>query len=83
MIVSWTKLNGKGLTDIVQYTLHKIVTEISLDNNEFRLWDKDQEVVLLSRTKHGSDIIFVGNKKDTIRSLVSIIQSSNQWINYM
>ena len=43
--------------------LHKIVMEISLDNNEYRLWDKDQEVVLLSRTRKGSDIIFVGNKQ--------------------
>ena len=29
-------------------TLHKIVTEISLEQTEFRLWDKAQSIVLLS-----------------------------------
>ena len=43
-------------------TLHNIVTEISLENNEFRLWDKAQAIVLLSRKRLGSDIIFVGEE---------------------
>ena len=64
-------------------TLHKIVTEISSEENDFRLWDKAQAVVLLSRTKLGSDIIFVGNKMETINALASLIQTSNQWMNYM
>ena len=32
-------------------TLHKIVTEISSEENEFRLWDKAQAVVFLIHTK--------------------------------
>ncbi|HIB92148.1 TPA: GIY-YIG nuclease family protein, partial [Candidatus Poribacteria bacterium] len=64
-------------------TLHKIVTEVSSEGNDFRLWDKAQAVVLLSRTKLGSDIIFVGDKMDTINALSSLIQTSNQWTHYM
>ena len=64
-------------------TLHKIVTEISSESNDFRLWDKAQAVVLLSRTRLGSDIIFVGDKNDTINVLFSLIRTSSQWTNYM
>ena len=34
-------------------TLNKIVTEISTEDNEYRLWDKAQAIVLLSRTRLG------------------------------
>ena len=64
-------------------TLHKVVTEISNDHNELKLWDKGQVIVLLIRTEEGKNIIFVGGKQDTINSLTSLIQSSNQWMNYM
>ena len=65
------------------YTLNKVVTGISNDHNELKLWDKGQVIVLLSRTEEGKNIIFVGGKQDTINSLTSLIQSSNQWMNYM
>ena len=64
-------------------TLNKIATEISDETNEFRLWDKAQAIVLLSRTKLGSNIIFVGNKNNTINALSSLIKTTNQWMNYM
>ena len=64
-------------------TVHKIVTEISMESNDFRLWDKAQAIVLLRRTRFGSNIIFVGTKRDTINSLVSLIKTTNQWMNYM
>ena len=64
-------------------TLKKIVTEISNEKNEFNLWDKAQAVVLLSRTRLGSDIIFVGDKHNTINSLASLIKTKSQWMNYM
>ena len=64
-------------------TLNKIVTEISTDGNDYCLWDKAQVVVLLRRTKLGVNIIFVGDKHQTINALSSIIKSNNQWTNYM
>ena len=62
-------------------TLNKIVTEIS--PNSHQLWDKGQAVVLLSRTKLAEDIIFVGDKRDTVKALSLLIQIPNQWMNYM
>ena len=64
-------------------TLHKIVTETFTEGNEFRLWYKAQAIVLLSRTRVGSNIFFVGNKRDTINALSSLIKTANQWMNYM
>ena len=43
-------------------TLHKIVTSVSTQDGEYQLWDKAQAIVLLSRTKFGKNIIFVGDK---------------------
>ena len=47
-------------------TLSTIVTEISENDSNYKLWDKAQAIVLLSRTCVGSDIIFVGDKESTI-----------------
>ena len=64
-------------------TLHKIATEVSHLNKNFKLWDKGQVVVLLSRTRKASDVIFVGNKSETIRCLVTLIQKKTHWSDYM
>ena len=64
-------------------TLHKIVTEVSTEGNDFRIWDKAQAIVLLRRTRLGSNIIFVGDKSDTVNALSSLIRTTNQWMNYM
>ena len=44
-------------------TLGSVATSISLNNNKFILWDKGQLIVIISRTKHAKDTIFVGIKK--------------------
>ena len=64
-------------------TLQTIATEVSFENAEFRLWEKAQVIVLLSRTRKGKDLIFVGEKKGTIRALCLLIQTSSQWIDFM
>ena len=35
------------------------------------------------RTKFGVDIIFVGDKNDTIHALTCLIKTTNQWMDYM
>ena len=55
-------------------TLHSVVTEISIKNDQFKLWDKGQAVALLSRTNLGKDLIFVGNKNDSVKALVVLIK---------
>ena len=64
-------------------TLSTIVTEISENDSNYKLWDKAQAIVLLSRTCVGSDIIFVGDKESTIAALVKIIKLKSQYMDYM
>ena len=63
-------------------TLTKLATEISTEKDQYCMWDKAQAIVLLSRTRYGSDIIFVGDKYSTVDALASLIQSINQWMYY-
>ena len=62
-------------------TLKKISIQIAGGN--YDLWDKAQIIVALTRTKRGRDIFFVGNKVETINSIVSLVQTCNQWSDYM
>ena len=64
-------------------TLPKIATQISNRHSHFKLWDKAQVIVLMSRTRHVKDIIFVGDKEITIKSLTILLKTSSQWTNYM
>ena len=54
-------------------TLSHMVTEISSMQNNFSLWDKGQFMVLLSSTKFAKNTIFVGNKTDTVNTLLNIL----------
>ena len=54
------------------YTLPKIATQISCTNSIWRLWDKAQIVVLLSRTKRAIHIIFVGSKDATVQAIIDL-----------
>ena len=64
-------------------TISKIATEICNNSQLHKLWDKAQIIVLLSRTRKAKDIIFVGNKKSTIKSIIQLCKLSNQWKDYM
>ena len=63
--------------------MSSMATEVSLNDPLFRLWDKGQLVVILSRTKSAKHTIFVGNKADTIDSLKSILIKRPQWCDYI
>ena len=64
-------------------TLNSAAIEISQDNSSFKLWDKAQAIVALSRTKLGKHLIFVGDKSGTIDALAMIIQRRSKWVDYM
>lgn len=64
-------------------TLIKMATEISKTNKEYKMWDKGQLVVLLSRTKKASDSIFVGDKDHTLATMKDILMKKTQWTDYM
>ena len=62
-------------------TLSKVAMQIV--GVGFDLWDKGQVVVALSRTRLGKDVIFVGNKEETINLIVRLCKTHNQWTDYM
>ena len=57
-------------------SLKKVAIQIAGSNYE--LWDKAQIIVALTRTKRGLDIIFVGNKEETIRLIIRLVQTRNE-----
>ena len=64
-------------------TLTKMATEISCINGNFKMWDKGQMIVILSKPKYASDTIFVGDKSDTLRCLKDLLIRKTQWADYM
>eukprot|EP00957_Ditylum_brightwellii_P161880 12324887-Ditylum_brightwellii.AAC.1 len=64
-------------------TLNRVAMKIMRDDNNFRLWDKAQVIVALTRTKLACSLIFVGDKNDTLVALVLLIQQRSQWTDYM
>ena len=64
-------------------TLPQMATEISLADPDFKIWDKGQLIVILTRTKRAEDTIFVGNKQDTLDALKTILLSRTQWTDYI
>ena len=56
-------------------TLYALATSIEVHKSDFRLWEKALWLVLISRTRRMSDVIFVGDKQrnlDMIRRVLSI-----------
>ena len=64
-------------------TLSRVAIEVSRNNSSFELWDRAQAIVTLSRTKVGKNLIFVGDKNETIEALAALIQMKSQWTDYM
>ena len=64
-------------------TLSHMATEISRTDGNFKMWDKGQMIVILSRTKSAANTIFVGDKSDTLRALKDLLTRKTQWTDYM
>ena len=64
-------------------TLSHVAIEISKSNSSFALWDCAQAIVTLSRTKFGENLIFVGDKNETVTALAELITLQTQWTDYM
>ena len=58
-------------------TLPIMATEISRNDANFKLWDKGQMIVILSRTKLAKNTIFVGDKKRYSRSFERSFDKKN------
>jgi len=70
-------------TAIMGSDLRHVITKVSLTDPLYRLWEKEQVVVLLSRTARAKDIIFVGRPKETIDAILQVIQIRSQYSEYM
>ena len=64
-------------------TLYSMATEISSKNDKFKMWDKGQMIVILSRTHIAMQSIFVGDKRETLRALKELLIRKTQWTDYM
>jgi predicted GIY-YIG superfamily endonuclease len=63
--------------------LGHLVTKLSLTDPLYRLWEKEQAVVMLSRTERARDIIFVGHPREIIDAILQVIQIRSQYSEYM
>lgn len=81
-----------GIRPMVATTIHKamgndynkIVSSVCDDGiNGFRLWEKAQVLVLMSRVHRAQDIIFVGNKDETALRLFELINTQPKYSLYM
>ena len=85
------KRHQYGLRHRVSSTIHAVmgsdlghvVTKLSLTDPLYRLWEKEQVVVLLSRTVCAKDIIFVGRPRETIDAILQVIQIRSHYSEYM
>ena len=69
-----------GMGQDLKYVVTK-VTDTSGDPN-YQLWEKEQVIVLLSRTNYAKDIIFVGDKKITSKALSELLLKRSQYTEY-
>ena len=56
-----------------------VATQVSDYSREYRLWQKEQLAVLISRVSRCRDIIFVGNRAETRAAVLRILACSSKW----
>jgi predicted GIY-YIG superfamily endonuclease len=60
-------------------TVPLLATQLSDTDRQYRLWQKEQFVVLISRVHRCKDVIFVGSQSETRRAVVRILGGSSKW----
>jgi hypothetical protein len=60
-------------------TLPQVATQITDSSKEFRLWQRQQLAVLISRVSLCKDIIFVGDRVETRQAIERILLCSSKW----
>ena len=64
-------------------TLLSMATEIARNDSYFKIQNKGQMIVILSRTKYAKDTIFVGDKNNTLAALKDLLTRKTQQTDYM
>ena len=70
-----------GMGQDLEYVITKVTPEAV--NADYCLWEREQVVVLLSRTHFAKNIIFVGPPKQTLDALVHVLRKPSQYSDYM
>jgi predicted GIY-YIG superfamily endonuclease len=60
-------------------TVPLLATQLSNSERQYRLWQKEQFVVLISRVQRCRDVIFVGSAAETRNAIVRILGRSSKW----
>jgi hypothetical protein len=60
-------------------TVPLLATQLCDSQREYRLWQKEQLAVLISRVKNCRDIIFVGNQSDAFEAIRRVLVKSSKW----
>jgi hypothetical protein len=60
-----------------------MVSKVSSTDPMYELWDREQVVVLLSRTFQAKEMYFHGNPADTAQTLFGLLQRHSQYLSYM
>ena len=64
-------------------TLVRAAIQVLRNDPNYKLWDTSQAIIALSRTKLGGNLNFVGDKNETLSSLLDLFQRNSHWIDYM
>ncbi|XP_014681905.1 PREDICTED: ATP-dependent DNA helicase PIF1-like, partial [Priapulus caudatus] len=65
-------------------TLPSVATQLSLKHKEYRLWEREQLLVLLSRVPTLHDITFVTtDAEDTIAAMLHLLRLPSRWANHV
>jgi predicted GIY-YIG superfamily endonuclease len=60
-------------------TVPLLATEMSTTKREYKLWQKEQFAVLISRVQSCNDVIFVGSRSETRAAIENILSGSSKW----
>jgi len=60
-------------------TISLLATELSLHKKQYRLWQREQFAVLISRVQTCKNIIFVGNQVETAAAIEHVLSRSSKW----
>ena len=71
------------LNSAMGHTMNKVAIKLYSGDSSFRMWDSKQVVVALTRIRLGNNLIYVGDKNDTIKLLAWILQFFSKWVDYM
>jgi hypothetical protein len=60
-------------------TVPLLATEMSSSRKEYKMWQREQFAVLISRVQRCQDIIFVGNPAETRIAIEKIMRRTSKW----